>query len=291
VVVVIALLFGGAAAAQPGTPVEQASALYEHGQDAHRRGDYREAARAFAAADELVPDPAALEAGLVAVLETEDAALAMLLATRATRDESNTRLAGLATQARLRFAAKAGRVVVHCNTCTAAIDRTPLQRGVATWVTVGDHEVVIDVDGKTDRRVVRVEPASITTILPLPSPSPSPSPSPLSIAAPDPDSPPPETTGASPAWYWSMLGITAVVGAGTIASGVDTASKHADFVDAPTADAALAGEEAQTRTNALIGVTAGLAAITAVVGLFVVDWSTPGSNAYMPPSSQLSIRF
>src|SRR5262249_38779194 len=91
----------------------------------------------------------------------------------------------------------------------------------------------------------------------------------------------------SPAWFAAFAATTAVLGGGTIASGVDAANQHAHFVDdhcalAPsrraTSDAtclsiARTGSNASTRTNVLAGVTAGLGVATALVGIFAVRWS------------------
>jgi hypothetical protein len=72
------------------------------------------------------------------------------------------------------------------------------------------------------------------------------------------------------------------VGAGTIVSGVD--AKNNPGVDAVRRDCAGQGDscptyqrglQAQLRTNILLGATAGLAVVTAVVGVFFTEWSPP----------------
>jgi len=82
--------------------------------------------------------------------------------------------------------------------------------------------------------------------------------------------------GISPIWFYLGLGATGIAGAATIVSGVDTANQHSHFVsqcgtdrDCPTL--ASNGQAAQTRTNVLLGVSAGLAAVTAVT-VFFVRW-------------------
>jgi hypothetical protein len=78
------------------------------------------------------------------------------------------------------------------------------------------------------------------------------------------------------------LGATAIAGAATIVSGVDTANQHSSFtsqqcgsrnppVPDPCPGLASNGQSAQTRTNVLLGVTVGLAAVTTVT-VFFVRW-------------------
>jgi len=250
------------------TRLARAVALYEWGTVAHERGDFGEAARAFAQADELVPDATALAAALVAVIKSDDAALGMALASRTAREPFDDKLTELADKVRSRFASEAGRIAVHCDSCDVRIDGETVQRGVATWVATGGHEVVIVVAGRQQRRKVMVEPAAVVTLLPLTAPSPDPPPPP----PPTPGSKDDSAAGGAPAWFWASLALTAAVGAGAIASGVDTSRKHEQFAEAPTEKASVAGRNAETRTNALIGVTAGLGLITAAVGVFAVDW-------------------
>jgi hypothetical protein len=270
--------------------VERASTLYEKGRQAHDRGAHQEAARAFAAADALVPDSAALEAALVSVLKTDEAPLGMDLATRAGREPGNAKLAGLAERARKKFEGEVGRIVVSCEACVVLVDAVPTKRGASTWVRIGKHQVVIRQGEAKEQRTVFVEPGAVVTLLPLaPSARPSPSPSPDGQ---------PETKkqkrkrkkkrperagpGPSPTWFWIAFAATAAVGVGAVISAVDTASKHASFSDEPTEERAVEGEAAQMRTNVLLGVTGGLAVVTLAVGLFVVDWDrddvalTPG---------------
>jgi len=262
-------------AADSGDRVAKASALYDHGKKAHARGDYAAAARYFARADALVPDSSALAAALVAVLKTDHAALGMSLSGRTAREPFNERLMALAEQARARFAARAGRIVVHCEACVVRIDGEAAPRGVATWLAVGEHHVVIRLDDREEHRAVTVAPAEVVTLVPSKPSAPNPGPPP----PPEPVGEDESSAGGSQAWFWVSLALTAGVGAGAIASGVDTAAKHDEFAQAPTDKGAIEGQTAETRTNALIGVTAGLGLITTAVGIFVVDWTGGDASA------------
>ena len=83
-------------------------------------------------------------------------------------------------------------------------------------------------------------------------------------------------------WFYVGLGATAIAGAATIFSGIDTANQHSEFtsnkcgsanppIASPCPGEATNGQSAQTRTNVLLAVTVGLAAITTVT-VFFVRW-------------------
>ncbi|HYP89364.1 MAG TPA: hypothetical protein VEQ59_14455, partial [Polyangiaceae bacterium] len=84
-------------------------------------------------------------------------------------------------------------------------------------------------------------------------------------------------SGWSPAVFYAGAGLTAVLVGVTVWSGIDT-------IDNPGADkvkAVCASEDCQLyqdglgrqhRTNALVGVTLGVGAATAVIGIFATDW-------------------
>ncbi|MDB4939371.1 MAG: hypothetical protein JWP87_6343 [Labilithrix sp.] len=93
-------------------------------------------------------------------------------------------------------------------------------------------------------------------------------------------SPPPSTKPFGPVVFFVALGVTAAVGAGTVLSGID--AKNNPGVDAVRRACAgkdescpeyQDGKSAETRTNVLLGVTIGAAAITGVIGLFFTQWS------------------
>jgi len=84
----------------------------------------------------------------------------------------------------------------------------------------------------------------------------------------------------SPAWFIVGLSATAIAGGFAIGSGVDTANRSSAFswCRSPSppssnncAELATNGQAAQLRTNVLIGVTAGLGALT-VLTLPFVRW-------------------
>ena len=98
-----------------------------------------------------------------------------------------------------------------------------------------------------------------------------------------PEKPTSSTKPFGPAVFFVALGVTAAVGAGTIVSGID--AKNNPGVDAVRRACAgkdescpeyQEGKSAETRTNVLLGVTIGAAAITGVIGLFFTQWTSSG---------------
>jgi hypothetical protein len=155
-----------------------------------------------------------------------------------------------------------GRIKVRCTACRATVDGVPIDVNASRWVKPGEHEIMIEVDGRADRRKLHVDAGASTDLVPL-------------IAAADEEASASPKGGLSPVWFWIGLGTTAAAGSVTLGSGIDTAARHAAFVKAPTEAGAESGSAAQTRTNILAGVTAGLGLLTAGIGVFAVRWKDP----------------
>jgi hypothetical protein len=93
--------------------------------------------------------------------------------------------------------------------------------------------------------------------------------------------PGPRRGGLDPTWFYAALGATAVVAGVGVWSGLDTLAAYRDYdrnlpsmpqdeIDRRVDE----GHGKQTRTNVLVLSTAVLAAGTAAIGLFAVDWGT-----------------
>ena len=96
------------------------------------------------------------------------------------------------------------------------------------------------------------------------------------------------TTGAtessrpfSPVVFYVAAGVTVALGAATVLSGIDAQSNPGvDAVRRACAGKDTScpeyqdGKSAETRTNVLLGVTVGVAALTAVTGIFFTQWSS-----------------
>src|SRR5262249_46498864 len=127
----------------------QAHEAYERGTRAFRRGDYATAAREYAAADALSPNPVALQAALDAAVQADDPVLGVALLDRA---RGSARTDGLFTTmmtAERKFAHRVGRIRPECpaSPCLAAIDGAASPPGQAAIVRVGSHTVTVEGSG------------------------------------------------------------------------------------------------------------------------------------------------
>lgn len=292
----------------------EARQAYDRGAAAYDSGDWRRAALHFSRADELVPNLTVLRMALTASLRADDAVTGMTLVERAKRRlGEGSPLASSIKSASDAFAKRVGRVVVRCPPplfCSASVDGTLWPIDTARYANVGDHAVVITVDGVPESHSVRVEAGADAEIAPDPraqaAPSPAPSPAPLA-AAPMPPPPatapanaatdrtpavPPAKSGLAPTWFWIGAGASAVLGGVTIWSALDTASKHDAFVATRSASTQSAGIAAQDRTTALLVTTGVLAAATASIGIFAVRWQDLNAEVRAAgPSLHLVARF
>ncbi len=264
----------GCPAARAGGPdaVALARAAYDRGAQAFDAEKYALAAREMTTADELSPNPVALRYALQATLKIDDPVLGMRLVERAAQQPQ---LATLVGQARAKFARRVGRVALVCgdDPCRARIDGEPAKP--VTWVTPGPHALEWEPSGRV---TVTIDAGQSVDVSPPPRPAPkvagtrSANADPTSSATVEPSS---DGGGISPTWLWVGIGVTTIAVGATVASGVDTLHQHANFRSHPTPAAQQDGQSAQTRTNVLLGVSAGLAVATAAVGLFAVRWGEP----------------
>lgn len=304
------------AAAQPApTPADLTNArdAYQRGSAAFEAGRYAEAAVELARADELAPNPVALEAAVKAATLADDPVLAMTLVDRARDRPSTPGLAEATAAAREKFGSRVGRLTVRCRAderCAAQIEGQPAEIGAGRWVRAGDHPVVVSTAGVAEAFVVRVDPGAVVDWAPPPRPAasygatpvgvgpvpPRPAvvvPPPASPGAPDEPSAR-EPSGISPTWFWVGVGLTGLGAIGTTVSGADAIDKHDAFWGGDDS-AREPGQAAQTRTNVLLGVTAAVAVGTAVTGLWLVDWrgrdKVRASAAVGPTGARLAVRY
>jgi hypothetical protein len=269
-----------------GATSNDARAAYDRGTAAHARGDYRAAASELAEADLLAPNLVALKAALDEALLADDPELGMQLVERArARAPGDAALAPSVHDAEARFAVRTGRVRIDCGgrPCTASIDGRRVAGAAPSIVLVGPHRVVIELDAATTTRdLVVAGGREVDVVLP-----------PAAVGRPLPAVPAsypavPRERGISPiAWFLTAAGLTAISGAATVVSGVDTANQHSSFLShgcagaggGDCAELASNGSGAQTRTNVLLGVTGALGATTVVLALFVPWHAAPDRRA------------
>ena len=258
--------------------LDGARSAYDRGAAAYDAGDYKLAASELTRADDLAPNDVALELALKAAVKADDARLAMALSRKADARQATGSLAAARDAARSKMAPRTGQVLVACapsTSCTATMDGGPYPVGVSTYLLVGDHRVVVDTNGHKEAFAVRVDPfAAIDVVAKGPA---------VTSAVPPSAEPakPSDGGGLAPGWFFGAAGLTALLGAGTIVSAVDTRSKFEEFSTRPSEQLSRDGEDAELRTNVLIGVVAVSAVATAAIGIFFTRWSTerPASSA------------
>ncbi len=281
-----ACLLGAApAAADPPSTDVQAHQAYERGTSAYRRKDYPTAAREYAAADALSPNPVALQAAIDAAVQADDPVLGLQLLERAKGAPRTSALLSTMLVAEQKFAHRTGRIGITCpaQPCLATVDGAAIDPSQPTVVRVGAHSVMVESAGSTTTRSVTVPPDETVTVAaeaPSGPTSATPPPPPMPAVAPPLPPPPPVTsdaTGLTPVWFHVGVGATVVAGGVTIGSAVDTASKNSAFGSDSCRTAltqscvalASSGQSAQARTNVLLGVTAVLGVATVALIPFI----------------------
>lgn len=267
--------------------VDRARAAYDRGVRANAVGDHASAARAFAEADALSPQPASLEAALESAMKADDAPLGAELVERADGRAPDAGLKKTLEAARRRFAGRTGKIRVECrgeSRCLAAVDGVAADARRPIYVTAGvPHAVVVQ---RGDERVERLVDVKVDAIVVVEGgPAGGAGAGTLAGAGAGTSVAPAEpSSGLSRGWFYGGLGVTAVFGAITIVSGLDAVAKHDRFVSdgcggtgagpvpADCDSRSAEGASASTRTNVFLGATALFAVTTAAIGIFAVRW-------------------
>jgi hypothetical protein len=196
---------------------------------------------------------------------------------------SDAATVALAKEALGEAAAKSHSVVVACDPkCGIAADGRSVSlvdaRTQRLFLDPGSHELAVSFGPRTKQVKIDAKAGGKTELSVKPPPE--------APALPAPDVAPARPAEGSgkpfgPVVFVALAGLTAVGGGATLVSGLD--AKNNPGVDAVRRDCAGLGDscatyqrglQAQLRTNILLGATAGLAAVTAVVGIFFTEWSS-----------------
>ena len=279
---------GETRAGEPGRPVptkEQAASAgrkFKEGELYFTKHDYPRAAKLFEEAYAIAPHPDALLNAIDAREKAGDLLLAARLCERLRKDYPNDKSANEEVAERIaRLTPKLGRLelVVHAGVRDVKVDGEPVAAPPAAgslptviwWVDPGDHAVVATTTkGPLQRSVNVVAGAKQNVVLQE-----------QQQTRPEPVKPPPpaeEGKPLHPAAFFVGLGLTAAAGGVLTWSGIDTLGAYDDYEAAPTQSGLDDGRDRQLRTNVLIGVTAGLGAATAALGIFATEWSVIGSG-------------
>lgn len=187
--------------------------------------------------------------------------------------------------------------VVECaSPCTIAVGARVVSQSDAlrhrVYLAPGAHELGVSFQqgGSVSKRVDGAKGSSTSLAFEPPPAEAAPAPPPGAAVPPaPPESPPDKPLG--PVVFFVAAGVTVAVGAATIVSGIATVNDPGrDAVRRECVGQGEAcplyqqGQDAETRTNVLLGVTIGAAVVTGVVGLFFTQWSSS------PPARRAGVR-
>ncbi len=245
-----------------------ARAAYDGAALAYARGDFLVAAREFARADELDPNDIALAQALESATRAGGAAMGMNLVERTHGRSVSADVQSRADEATDALAPRASKIIISCATCDdVEVDNVPAHR--ILWVEPGAHVVEMRRGTHVDRIEVHATGGSTFEATPPPIVE-----APPVIVKNETHVDVVHHDGISPLAFWGASAVTAVLGAITIGSAVDTMNKREAFEGDPNTTTAGAGHSAEIRTNVFLGITAAAAVTTAVVGIVFVNWSS-----------------
>ncbi len=284
----LSALAGDVAPRPKPTKQEQAAAAkrFKEGERAYARHDYAAAAAAFEEAYAVAPHPDALLNAADARKKAGDLSTAAAHCVRLLREHPEGKVAADARKRLAELRPKLTRLDVTApdGAEELRVDGEPAELG-ELYVDPGDHLLSVKVGGqKIERSVSAVAGARIAVRLEVP---PQPKEEQAAAAPSPPPAAPKEEKPLHPAVFFTGLGLTAVAGGLLIWSGVDTQAARSDFDASPTREAYDDGLQKELRTNVLIGVTGGLGAITAVLGIFATEW---GGGAAEPAGAAVSLQ-
>jgi hypothetical protein len=262
---------------------ERAAAAYDQGTEAYRAGRFEQAAERFEQAYALAPAPEALVQAMRSHARAGHSLRALTLASmmveRYPDDENGDRFARPLLR---ELGARYVRIEAICVGCSVWVDGTRKESSFFYVEPGTEHVVEARFPNWTVRETVR-EPAGVRRTMEFEAPSRVEEVIPVPTPVVATDEAPSETNGWSSVVFWSGVGVTAALAGVTIWSGVDTVEGANEYERMPTQALLDDGRARELRTNVLIGVTAGVAVGTALVGIFVTDWSDGAFHASATP--------
>jgi hypothetical protein len=250
--------------------------------------DFTRAGEAFDACYQLAPHPDALWNGARAWHQAGELARAANRYARYLREAPNDapdRPGALAAQKQL--ASKLARLEVHTaeGVTDVRVDDLPVD-GPVVFVVPGVHALVGHTrGGDVEQRQTLTAGADVSVLISPPeeppvavTTAPSPAPPGIMIAAPPPSPEAPRHFTLPRAVVFVEAGVTLAVAGVTLWSGLDTLSTLRTFNATPTQRTLDAGRTEEVRTNVLLGASIGLAAVTGITAIWLVDWHRRGGN-------------
>ena len=255
---------------------QAAAEAYDRGSSAYLSRNYGQAAQYFEMADRLAPSATALQQAMRAHERAGNTLRAANLALRLRERYPDEAQAVRAAERTLGGAeGQFYRVGVRCEECSILLDGAVLDHPVFFVEPGTEHTVVGHFDtGDVEETVSGAAGERRELVLEAPAPSATPIDAPAEPASgtsdPSPDQPPgADGGGGLPPVLAIVAGVLTLGAAGAATwSGLDALAGVDDYEADPTMEALEAGQARERRTNILIGVTAGLAAVTIALAVF-----------------------
>lgn len=271
--------------------LKSAAEEYDKGRRAYLANDFEQAATHFENAWRDAPRAEALRSAIRARASAKQPSRAATLAAFAqAKYPSDSGTVELTKKTLDELGPNLHALVVKCGPeCAVLVDGRLATLAEGTQQTVylepGAHDVVVAWTGDRSHkaRVVGKPGGKEELVLQAPIEKPKPPPAgstSASTTTPAPDPAPKESTKPlPPVVFFVAGGLTLVAGGATVWSGIDTVNnpgKDAVRRDCVGQDESCPtyqkGRDAQLRTNVLLGATAGLGVVTAVIGVFFTRW-------------------
>ena len=293
-------VWGSAAHADEEPPsaerIKAAAEEFDRGRRAYLAKDFEQAAGHFENAFRDAPSKETLRLAIRARRDAKQPARAATLAAVAqARYPDDAQTAQLAKATLAETSDELSEFVIRCaGPCAIAADQRVVSQSDALehriYLDPGAHELGVSFQqgGSVSRRV-EGKRGSSTPLEFEPPPA-----TPTDAAASESAKPPLLATEKDgerekplgPAVFFIAAGVTVALGAATIVSGIATQNDPGpDAVRRECAGQGVScplyqeGQDAETRTNILLGATIGAAVVTGVVGLFFTQWSSSSSGA------------
>ncbi|MCC6646332.1 MAG: hypothetical protein IT374_12270 [Polyangiaceae bacterium] len=293
----LALLAPSLAIAEP-TPqqIKAASEEFDRGVKAAQSGDLEGAAVHFENADREAPSDATLKAAIRARRDAKQPDRAATLAELAlTRHPDKEELTTFARSVLVGADRSLAKVEITCKpACELAIDKKIVHGEAATrrvlWLVGGKHVVAAGWGAKGASKELTVTAGTTTQAAFAPAEEPKPAPAaapPGASDAAEPEPAPAERPAPAkggklgPGLFIGGAVVTGALAAASIWSGLDTKNnpgpdkvKQVCAGKGDTCPEYRDGLAKQSRTNLLLGLTAGAAVATGVIGLVFTDWGS-----------------
>lgn len=290
----VGLLVPSAALAEP-TPqqIKAASDEFDKGVKAAQASDFEGAAVHFENADREAPSDATLKAAIRARRDAKQPDRAATLAELAlSRHAGKEELTTFARSVILGVERSLSKVEVTCKpACELAVDQKIVHGEAASkrslWVSPGKHVVAAGWGAKGASKDLAASAGAVSQLAFAPPDDPKPAAAPVdspgAAPAPPADRPTPVKPSGKlgPGLFIGGAVVTGVLAAASLWSGLDTKNNPGpDKVrevcagKGDTCPEYRDGLAKQSRTNLLLGLTAGAAVVTGVIGVAFTDWGS-----------------